>query len=483
MLIKDNKIDLNIIVENHANNPALIWPGGELTYLQYFRQIDQISEILLQKGMQRGDIIAILSDVNHHFPILLFAIIKLGGIVLPLNPKLPGQRIREIFSKFKSDGLIRVGTSTSFDPDDNIKVYDDANEDEMAISENDLKSKFVVSLNQPATIILTSGSGGEQKGVLHSVGNHYYSALGSNEIIPLSLSDCWMVSLPFFHIAGIAILFRTMLSGAACYIPDQYKKIQEQLHYTRVSHLSLVSTQLFRWLHEPGFSKSYYSLRSVLVGGSQIPDTLIEGAAQKKIPIYVSYGSTEMSSQIATAGIEDLQLNRRSSGKILSYRQLKIDQNGEVLVRGETLGHGYVDRKKVIPFTDNEGWFHTGDIGYLDENQNLIVTGRKDNMFISGGENIHPEEIERFLLFEKNILDVCVVNVPDVEYGAIPVAFVKMESGIKIDEVNLKDFLRDKIAAFKIPKRFLPWPENLDGIKPNRRYLQKLALKLFPGGE
>jgi O-succinylbenzoic acid--CoA ligase len=274
-----------------------------------------------------------------------------------------------------------------------------------------------------------------------------------------------------------------MLSGAACYIPDQQKKIQEQLFHTKVTHLSLVSTQLFRWLHDPGFSNSDSSLNSVLVGGSQIPETLIENAARKKLPIYVSYGSTEMSSQITTAGIEDLKLNGRSSGKILSHRELKIDKNGEVLVRGETLGLGYIDKKEMIPFTDNEGWFHTGDIGYLDENQNLIVTGRKDNMFISGGENIHPEEIERFLLFEKNILDVCVVDVPDAEYGASPVAFVKMESGIKIDEVILRDFLRDKIAAFKIPKKFLPWPEDLDGIKPNRRYMQKLALKLFPGEE
>jgi O-succinylbenzoic acid--CoA ligase len=481
--MRDNKVDLRKILQKYANNPALIWPGGELTYLQYFRQIDQISKVLSQKGLQRGDIIAVLSDINHHFPILLFAIINLGGIVLPLNPKLTWYRNKEIFDKIGCDGLIIVDAVTTYDPGTHIKIYEDIFKEGMSEDETEIESKFVLSLNQPATVILTSGSAGEQKGVVHSIGNHYYSALGSNEIIPLTLSACWMVSLPFFHIAGIAILFRTLLAGAACYIPNPHKKIHEQLFHTKVTHLSLVSTQLFRWLREPGSSESNSSLRSILVGGSQIPETLIEKATQKKLPIYVSYGSTEMSSQITTAKIEDLKLNCRSSGKILSYRELKIDKNGEVLVRGETLGHGYIDRKKVIPFTDIEGWFHTGDIGYLDDNQNLIVTGRKDNMFISGGENIHPEEIERYLQLKKDIVDVCVVSVPDVEYGERPVAFVKMKSGIKIDGIKLKDFLRDKIAGYKIPKRFLSWPEDFDGIKPDRRYLRKLAMKLFPIGE
>jgi len=477
------KIDIQGILNEYTGNPALIWPGGELTYLQYFRQIAKMSDILSQMGMQKGDIIAILTDVNHHFPILFFAVINLGAIVHPLNPKFPGERLREIVDKIGCDGLIRIGPSTSFNPDDHIKVYDVVVEDEILADANDLEAKFVLPLKQPATVILTSGSGGEQKGVLHSVANHYYSALGSNEIIPLASGDCWMVSLPFFHIAGIAILFRTLLSGVACYIPDQQKNIQEQLFHTKVTHLSLVSAQLFRWLQDPGFSKSDSSLKSILIGGSQIPETLIENAARKKLPIYVSYGSTEMSSQITTAGIEDLKLNGRSSGKILSHREMKIEKNGEMLVRGETLGLGYIDRKEMIPFTDSEGWFHTGDIGYLDDNRNLIIIGRKDNMFISGGENIHPEEIERFLLFEKNILDACVVSVPDVEYGARPVAFVKMAHGKEIDEVELKEFLRGKIVGFKIPKRILPWPEDLDGIKTDRKYMRELALKLFPGGE
>ena len=103
-----------------------------------------------------------------------------------------------------------------------ITHYNEGLYAEIKLSDN----PFSLPLTQEATIIMTSGSAGEQKGVLHTIGNHYYSALGSNQNIPLHPDDCWMVSLPFFHIAGIAILFRTLISGAACYIPDRNQQLR-----------------------------------------------------------------------------------------------------------------------------------------------------------------------------------------------------------------------------------------------------------------
>jgi O-succinylbenzoic acid--CoA ligase len=232
-------------------------------------------------------------------------------------------------------------------------------------------------------------------------------------------------------------------------------------------------------LNEFQKSESTQSLKAVLLGGSQIPGTLIERALQKDLPLYTSYGSTEMSSQATTTTIGDLKLNSESSGKLLQDRELKIDSDGEILVKGKTLGKGYISGKGVLPFTDSNGWFHTGDLGSLDDNQNLIVTGRKDNMFVSGGENIHPEEIEQQLLFYKEIIDICVVDIPDVEFGARPVAFVKSEYDEKINENDLKEYLKNKLAPFKIPDRFFSWPEEMNGIKPDRWYLRGLAIDLM----
>jgi O-succinylbenzoic acid--CoA ligase len=182
-----------------------------------------------------------------------------------------------------------------------------------------------------------------------------------------------------------------------------------------------------------------------------------------------------MSSQITTTSGDDLVIDPHSSGKLLSYQELKIDENGEILVKGKTLCTGYISGNEVNNCDDTKDWFHTGDLGYFDDNQNLIIKGRLDNMFISGGENIYPEEIEEQLQFHNQIIDVCVVEVPDKEYGARPVAFIKMEVTNKIDETQLKKYLEDKIAGFKIPLRFLDWPENLKRLKPDRNYFRELA--------
>jgi O-succinylbenzoic acid--CoA ligase len=471
----EKELSFKYLLEKYGGNPALIWSDGKLTYHQYFQQIDYISNCLKKEGIQPGSKVAVISEINYHFPILFFAILNLGGIVFPLNPNFPNKKIKEILDEFECDSLISINSSFTVKPESHVRVIHDIFEIDFPLDGKDQEKNILLFIDQVATIILTSGSGGNPKGVLHTIGNHYYSALGSNENIPLNSDDCWMVSLPFYHIAGIAILFRTLLAGAACYLSDRNKKFQEQLHHTKVTHISLVSTQLYRWLENMKLSES--SIKAVLVGGSHIPETLIKSAIKKNLPVYTSYGSTEMSSQITTTSGDDLKKNPASSGKLLSYREIKIDKNCEILVGGNTLGLGYVSGDDIISFVDANGWYHTGDLGHFDDMDNIVVTGRLDNMFISGGENIHPEEIERHLHYYDHIIDVCVIDIPDAEFGARPVAFIKMESSWQINESDLKNYLKDKIPGFKIPFRFLPWPENLDTLKPDRKYLQKLASK------
>jgi O-succinylbenzoic acid--CoA ligase len=148
------------------------------------------------------------------------------------------------------------------------------------------------------------------------------------------------------------------------------------------------------------------------------------------------------------------------------------------LVGGNTLGLGYVSGDDIISFVDANGWYHTGDLGHFDDMDNIIVTGRRDNMFISGGENIHPEEIERHLNYYDHIIDVCVIDIPDAEFGARPIAFIKMEGSWQINESDLKNYLKDKIPGFKIPVRFFVWPKEVFSLKPDRKSLRKLANKI-----
>src|SRR3990172_9265027 len=147
------------------------------------------------------------------------------------------------------------------------------------------------------------------------------------------------------------------------------------------------------------------------------------------------------------------------SGKLLSHRELKIASDGEILVKGETLFLGYLDKGDLNLPVDPDGWFNTGDIGGLDAKGFLSVHGRKDNMIISGGENIHPEEIEAHLMRVPGIESALVVGIEDEEFGQRPAAFVKYCENGRIPEKEIIEELEKLLPRFKIPKIYWEWPE------------------------
>jgi O-succinylbenzoic acid--CoA ligase len=126
---------------------------------------------------------------------------------------------------------------------------------------------------------------------------------------------------------------------------------------------------------------------------------------------------------------------------------------------------------------DEDHWYRTGDCGYLDSHGSLIITGRLDNRFISGGENIHPEEIEQVLETLDDVLEACVVDIPDDKFGARPVAFLKIRDTGKLNKNNYRSYLQNKIQKFKIPDKFYLWPEEINRLKPDRKKLREIALR------
>ena len=230
-------------------------------------------------------------------------------------------------------------------------------------------------------------------------------------------------------------------------------------------------TQLYRLLDERGTQKILHNLKAILLGGAPVADTLITRASRVHLPLYLTYGLTEMASQVTTTNrlIYIGKLNFHNAGKVLKYRRLKINPDGEILVKGHTLFRGYVEKKRIYKSLDRQGWFYTGDLGKMDSRRNLVVLGRKDNMFISGGENIYPEEIERYLKEINGISDAVVVPVPDKEFGQRPAAFIKVERGNKNNDQKLRSFLETKLPRFKIPVKFFLWPKHYHDFKPDRK--------------
>jgi len=177
-----------------------------------------------------------------------------------------------------------------------------------------------------------------------------------------------------------------------------------------------------------------------------------------------------MASTVAIKKITDLSTDK---AELLSGYKVKIAADNEILLKGKALFDGYYTNGKLLKNVMRDGWFRTGDLGVLDKDQ-LTVIGRKDNMFISGGENIFPEEIEKYLLMINGIQRAIVIAAEDIEYGQRPVAFLK-----KTDEITEKEiikFLKQHLPGYKIPDRFFAWPEKYreDDIKINRGYFRSV---------
>jgi O-succinylbenzoic acid--CoA ligase len=331
-----------------------------------------------------------------------------------------------------------------------------------------------IPLDRPSTVVFTSGSTGTPKAALHTFGNHYLSAAGSNANIAVAPRDRWLHSLPLYHVGGLSIVFRCLLAGAAVALPEPDAPLGGSIRGLRVTHVSLVSTQLLRLLRE---DTKLGGLKAVLMGGGPIPEDLVDEALARGLPVHTSYGLTEMASQVTTTPPGASRERLRTAGRVLPRREVRVSGEGEILVRGETLFAGYLRGDGPNLPLDDGRWFRTGDLGEMDDNGYLRVLGRRDNLFVSGGENVRPEEIEEALLRIKGVEEAVVVPMQDPEFGERPAAFVRLSGGV----VDLASALEPILPRFKIPNAFHEW-EGAAGMKPDRLALRERAKRLA-GGE
>ncbi len=452
--------------QDAPHHPALCTDGHTLTYAELNRYIAGTAERLRALGIGEGDGVAWYGTNAWYHPILLWAILRCKAIACPLNARLPlgtlPDRLRQVSARLLVADL----------PETKALPIPCVRPGRAIASADTAQEPPLMDLDQRATLVFTSGSTGHPKAVLHTLGNHYFSALGSQHIFPLGPGRRWLVVLPLYHVGGLAICFRCFWHGATVILPKDPRRIQEACTAFGATHLSMVATQAMRLLDTKG---TLDALDAILLGGSAIPPSVLRKAHAWGWPVHVSYGSSEMASQVTTtppgADLETLF----TAGHQLPYRAVRRSDTGEILVGGPTRFAGYLEGKHLHRPFDDAGWFATGDRGYWDAYDRLVVQGRIDQMFISGGENIHPEEIEQALCRLENVRQAVVVPVPDPEFGHRPVAFVEAPE----DDGKPTDFeqaLASHLPRYKIPRTYLPWPSDLPAtFKPSRTYFLKRA--------
>lgn len=465
--MSDIRCPLHDMARIAPREPA--WLEGNTAHLYPAMHVaaHTIARVLREEhGVGEGDRVVITSEPQWRWLPLLFALFRVGAVACPLNTRLPPRVLRERANFLSPTLQVGRGDANPLDGIPRVDLDSLCPSTSHGAVENE---PVLLDLYRPATCVFTTGSMGRPRAVVHSLEAHYYSALGANRNLPLSQHDRWLLTLPLYHVGGLGVLFRCVMSAAA--VISSPGPLANALEAHRVTRLSLVPTQLLRLLNDPRALASAKSLGSVLLGGGPIPRELVARALEAGIPVYATWGMTETASQVTTvsrfAGREE---RRESDGSVLPHREVRVDDTGEIHVRGHVLPLGQWDGERVAPLTSESGWLATGDLGRL-ENGVLTVVGRKDNQFVSGGENIQPEEIERALAEVSGAARVVVTPVPDPEFGMRPLAWLDAEPW---EPESWEKKLRERLPGYMLPTAYRPLPPDA-GLKPNRALLREMT--------
>jgi O-succinylbenzoic acid--CoA ligase len=458
-----------------CNNPDKIFSINPLcTYGELEWKIRFVSQQLIQQHLTNQTLIVLARNTIEHV-ILALACIRSKVIYAPVNNSISCSQLNELVSKYKFNNIYADNTNYSIPPKIKQVIINFNPVLNLIINKSE---KVEIDDNIIANLIFTSGSTGTPKAVAHCLKAHIASALGSQTNIPISNNDRYLLTLPIFHIGGFAIVIKTLIGKGCIVFPSANKDLANDIINYKITHLSLVPTQLFR-LFSQQFSFKNTIVKYILIGGASIPKDLLTECLKQGVSPYISYGLSEMASQVCTKRIDETNINELDTGTVLPFRNVKISEHGEILVKGETLFLGYYDGQKLNLPTDEEGYFNTRDLGELSTVHGslcLKVQGRVDNQFISGGENIQPEEIEKILLSNKLIQKCIIVGVPDKEWGNMVIALIETV----LSKKQLYEFCKNNLLRHQVPKKFYPINSlNIDfNFKIKRKEILKQILNL-----
>ncbi|MBM7570906.1 o-succinylbenzoate--CoA ligase [Aquibacillus albus] len=440
---------------------------GPLTFEQLQRYSKMMAKKLANVGVLEGDHVAIFSNNSADYPCALYALSYLGAVAVLINTRLSPKEIAyqlndaEVSLLFTSSEMHDVSKRVIAKADKDIELR--AIEALIIEKEKQVPLKEEINLNDLFTIVYTSGTTGSPKGVMHTYGNHWWSAVSSALNLGLNEKDKWLAALPLFHVGGLSILMKSVIYGMPVYLLDKFdvEQVHDAIMNKQVTSASVVAVMLERLMERLDGSHYPETFRCMLLGGGPAPKPLLEKAKAARIPVYQTYGMTETSSQIVTLSPQYALTKLGSAGKALFPAQLKIVNEGgseqpamcagEILVKGPMVTGGYYQNSEANKQAFQQDWLATGDIGYLDEEGFLYVLDRRKDLIISGGENVYPAEVESVLLEMDGIKEVGVVGKEDDAWGQVPVAFVvKSEEAVTDDQIINHCHLH--LAKFKVPK-------------------------------
>lgn len=487
-------IDENLkkTVAKYADQEALICShqNYRATYKEFYDQVVEVAKGLIALGVKRGERVGVWSPNCYQWTLLQYATAKIGVILVNINP---AYRTSELIYVINQSGLSVMFSALQFKSSNYKKMMDDAREftdtirkaifwDESwdrflkegeHISDEALrKREEKVQFDDPVNIQYTSGTTGNPKGVTLShhniLNNAYFIGLRMN----YTHFDRVCIPVPFYHCFGMVIgNLACTVHGATMVIPnDSFDPIKtlETVERERCTSLYGVPTMFIAELQEME-QKTYdlSSLRTGVMAGSLCPPEIMKKVKEQMNmhEITICYGMTEtspVSTQTRIGAPFEKQIY--SVGTIHDHLEIKIidpktqailkrGESGELCTRGYSVMLKYWNSPEATrQVIDEQRWMHSGDLAMMDEDGYLHISGRIKDLIIRGGENISPKEIEDFLYTYKGVMDAQVIGVPSEKYGEEIMAWIKPNEGVTLTEEELRDFCKERIAHYKIPK-------------------------------
>lgn len=491
-----------------ANTPerlAVKQGAVQWSFAELHQQSQRLARQLASLGIQEGARVALLAVNSAATVACIHALPLLGAVLVPLNTRLTVEELcwqvqdAHVDLLVSDEGFAATAAAIAEAHPQVRSVTLLLDQEQQAslsgLTEAAIRLRETICLSDTQAIMYTSGTSGQPKGAIITFGMQWWNAIGSALNLGHDSQDCWLVCLPLFHIGGLSIVMRSVIYGISVILHEKFDPlaVNQAIVEDQVTIISVVALMLQRMLDAFSEGKSALEaqaarypahLRCVLLGGGPAPRPLLENCARWAIPVVQTYGLTESCSQAVTLAPADALLKRGSAGRPLLPVQLRITHDGrpvpagepgEIQLRGPTITSGYVDRPDVTARAFQDGWFATGDIGVLDSEGYLYVLDRRDDLIISGGENIYPAEIESVLQAHPAVAEAGVCGQPDPQWGRVPVAFVYLREGSSASADDLLAFAAQHLARYKIPRQLYvtgPLPRNAGGKLLRRELAQ-----------
>jgi len=493
------------VARKYPGKLALVFEETRLSFADLDDRVNRLANALSDSGVGKGEKVAVLSYNSHRVVEAYFACHKLGAVVVPVNFRMVEEEVRYILSdseahtllfgegfggmaeNIKGDGAV----SLAVDMDGGTEGF--AEDYEQLISSGDPGELPVeVDDDDDVFIMYTSGTTGFPKGAVLTHKNLWMNTANWSMEMQVTGDSVWLSGLPLFHIGGVdGVLPFVYLGGTNVLTPSGGFDPEEMLRLMEaeeVTHCYFVPAQWQQFLE---FDLSRYDLRSLrkaLWGASIAPMQVLEGMAEAfpAVEIINAFGQTEMSSNTTFLKGEDAVRKMGSVGLPAVNVEIRIvdDENkdvpegevGEIVYRGPTVFKSYHNNPKATAEVFEGAWFHSGDLVRRDEEGYIYVVDRKKDMFISGGENIYPAEVERVIATHPAVAEVSVIGVPHEKWGETPKALVVPNEGERLTKGGVVQHCREHLAGYKKPTYVAfvdELPRNAAG-KVLRRELKRL---------